>query len=628
MSIRSNSASNRVASATPSGRAPAARINLLYVASGMSASDARIASNASKATRSTHARRRVDEHANVPRVRPTRPSSSCVVNLERFSTLGCGAAAHASRRELYVDLRASNPSRRMAGRRRSATSAKPWRRRRSRVFVRLAARGHPRRHHLLERARHESGCLALSRRRRARRTRRGADQPSASISSKIRHVRIRRCLAPRLRPASTSAAQRSTDVISFGPMGTPAAAASSFTRMASSTRRASRTRRRPHASGGTPHAVQTHRVAHFHRAFESHAVHVSTDEHDGEAEWTRRGRSPRLSSREPRRGRRSCRGTRGRRRCTGRPPPARSRPRTGRSPRSHRLGSHRNARSGLPSGRRERGGGGGFASVSAGSTAREDVEIAVVDGALEDGGSRGWRVEGGWAPELVVGIEGAHETRGGGGGGREGDRALGRAGRASGLDGPPASPGSDVDDPRRLRRLRRLRLPRLGAGGPPGALSSEGDARTPRGVAREAAPSSGARGASGTRAGARGPDEEEDHAPTRARANDADAADDAIAACAIDRREGRLGRVRATRVVVRVETRQPRTSKPSDRTRHVAVTAPRIRASASRLKKPPSARCPSPSTRPPQRAWSQRNSLQSTLLLKRVPDFKDDTSYE
>ena len=202
-----------------------------------------------------------------------------------------------------------------------------------------------------------------------------------------------------------------------------------------------------------------------------------------------------------------------------------------------------------------------------------------------------------------------------------------RGGRR-GLDGPPASPGSDVDDPRRLRRLRRLRLPRLGAGGPPGALSSEGDARTPRGVAREAAPSSGARGASGTRAGARGPDEEEDHAPTRARANDADAADDAIAACAIDRREGRLGRVRATRVVVRVETRQPRTSKPSHRTRHVAVTAPRIRASASRLKKPPSARCPSPSTRPPQRAWSQRNSLQSTLLLKRVPDFKDDTSYE
>ena len=212
-----------------------------------------------------------------------------------------------------------------------------------------------------------------------------------------------------------------------------------------------------------------------------------------------------------------------------------------------------------------------------------------------------------------------------------------RGGRR-GLDGPPASPGSDVDDPRRLRRLRRLRLPRLGAGGSPGALSSEGDARTPRGVAREAAPSSGARGASGMRAGmragARGPDEEEDHAPTRARANDAndandaDAADDAIAACAIDRREGRLGRVRATRVVVRVETRQPRTSKPSHRTRHVAVTAPRIRASASRLKKPPSARCPSPSTRPPQRAWSQRNSLQSTLLLKRVPDFKDDTYYE
>lgn len=156
------------------------------------------------------------------------------------------------------------------------------------------------------------------------------------------------------------------------------------------------------------------------------------------------------------------------------------------------------------------------------------------------------------------------------------------------MDGPPASPGLDDDDPRRLRRLRRLRLPRLGAGGSTGAPSSEGDARTPRGVAREAAPSSGARGASGMRAGmragARGPDEEEDHAPTRARANDAndandaDAADDAIAACAIGRREGRLGRVRAW-VVVRGDTPHPRTSKPSShRTRHVvAVTAPRIR---------------------------------------------------
>ena len=202
-----------------------------------------------------------------------------------------------------------------------------------------------------------------------------------------------------------------------------------------------------------------------------------------------------------------------------------------------------------------------------------------------------------------------------------------RGGRR-GLDGPPASPGWTSTTRAGCVGCVGCGLPRLGAGGSPGALSSEGDARTPRGVAREAAPSSGARGASGTRAGARGPDEEEDHAPTRARANDADAADDAIAACAIDRREGRLGRVRATRVVVRVETRQPRTSKPSHRTRHVAVTAPRIRASASRLKKPPSARCPSPSTRPPQRAWSQRNSLQSTLLLKRVPDFKDDTSYE
>ena len=70
------SASNRVAIATPSGRYPAARINLLYVASGMSASDARIASNASKAYSGRPARVAASmSNANVLAFGSTRPSS-------------------------------------------------------------------------------------------------------------------------------------------------------------------------------------------------------------------------------------------------------------------------------------------------------------------------------------------------------------------------------------------------------------------------------------------------------------------------------------------------------------------------------------------------------------------------